>query len=171
MKSLIMMAVILLLMLSCTTVVHVDKAVEDIAWNTLEMISPEEQPVIAVYHLRNLSDNDEVNQLLVTRLTTELANAARYNERDLIVVSRQTFDEIFEEQNFILSDLADQGKQIEIGKLLGADLILTGDLSLLRDLSLQEGNVFNINTQLIDTETGEILGGNTFDFWVNIPEN
>lgn len=167
MKKYLCICLTILFIISCATTVPVEKAVEDIAWNTLDMIQENETPVIAVYHLRDLTDRDnvDVSNQVVTRLTIELANAARYGEREITIVSRQTFEEIFAEQNFILSDMSDRTKQIEIGKLLGADLILIGDLTLIG------ADVFNINTQLIDIESGEILGGDTFDFWIDLPEN
>lgn len=163
-KSMILsLTAFLFLFLSCATVIPVERAVENIAWNTLDMISSDEKPVIAVYNLRNLTENGDVGKLIVSRLTSELANAARYDERDIVIVSRQTFEQIFEEQNFILSDLTVEARQIEMGRLLGADLILTGDLTL------TGVDVFSINTQLINIETGEILGGDTFDFWIDMP--
>jgi len=150
-------------LMSCASVLPVNQAVEEIAWNTLYMISESDKPVIAVYNLRDISENGDVSDMIVTRLTSELANAARYEGREIIIVSRQAFNEIFLEQNYILSDLSDQTKQIEIGKFLGADLILTGDLTN------TEGDIFNINTQLINIQTGEIIGGDTFDFWLTFP--
>jgi len=164
MKKALILLISSVIFFSCATVVPVERAVEEIAWNTIDMISEDITPVIAVYNLRGSPDSDEINNMIVNRLTTELANAVHYEEREIIIVSRQTFNELFLEQNFILSDLTDQNKQIEIGKLLGADLILTGDLTKI------EGDLFNINTQLINIESGEIIGGDTFDFWVNLPE-
>ncbi len=159
MKKTLFLLLFPFLFLSCATVLPVERAVEDIAWNTLDLIPEDDSPVIALYKLRDLTENGVLSELLLTKLTLELANLARYEERDIIIVSRQTFNAIFQEQNFILSDLADQTKQIEIGRFLGADLILTGDLIN------TEGDTFNINTQLINIETGEIIGGNTLDFW------
>lgn len=164
MKKLLYLLCISYIFISCATVVSVDKAVEEIAWNTIDMISEGEKPVIAVYNLRDLTENGEINNMLVARLTTELANAVRYEEREIIIVSRQIFNEVFQEHSFILSELSDEKKQIEIGKLLGADLILTGDLTN------TEGDLFYINTQLVNIESGEVIGGDTFEFWVNLPE-
>ena len=164
MNKLFSIILLTLVLLSCASVLPVDRAVEEIAWSTLEMISENDKPVIAVYKLRDISENGDISDMIVSRLTSELANAARYEEREIVIVSRQTFNEIFLEQNFILSDLSDQTKQIEIGKFLGADLILTGDLTK------TESDVFNINTQLINIQTGEIIGGDTLNFWVTLPE-
>jgi TolB-like protein len=149
--------------ISCTTTVTVDRAVETIAWNTLDMISEEEDRVIAVYNLRNLTENGDMNEILTTKLTTELANTARYEERNIIIVSRQIFDEVFRENAFFLSEMSDDKQQIEIGKLLGADLILTGSLKK------TDTDIYDIDTQLVDIETGKVIGGDTFTFWVNLP--
>ena len=165
MKFLLIPLSLVLLLTGCaTTVVSVDRAVEEIAWNTIDMIPEGVKPVIAVYNLRDMTSNGEVNKLLVARLTTQLANAAREEERDIIIVSRQVFNEVFQEHAFILSDLSEEKQQLEIGKLLGADLILTGDLTR------TEGDLFNVNTQLVDIESGKVIGGDTFEFWINMPD-
>lgn len=164
MKKILIVFLITNVFLSCSTTVSVDRAVEDIAWNTLDMVSDEDTPVIAVYNLRNLTENGDMDSVLVTRLTTELANAVRYEEREIIIVSRQVFDEMFKEHSFILSELSDEKQQIEIGRLLGANLILTGNLTKI------EEDIYDIDTQLVDIQSGEVIGGDTFSFWVNLPQ-
>lgn len=163
MRKIFTLAAILFSAFSCASVLHVDETLDEIAWGTVDMIPENEKPVIAVYSFKVSSDDGSLGENLSNRMTTLLANAARYSDKELIIVSRQTFDEIFKEQNFRLSDLSDQTKQIEIGKFLGADLILTGDIS--------EGNddIYSINTQLIDIETGAILGGDSYEFWMDSP--
>jgi hypothetical protein len=65
-----------------------------------------------------------------------------------------------EEQSFQLSDLVDENTQVEIGKLLGADLILAGQLTW-----VSEGT-YHLNAQIIEVETSVVLGGFVYDFWV-----
>ncbi len=150
------------LLISCATATSIDRAAEKIAWDTIDLISDTGKPVIAVYNFMDITENGDINELLVNRLTTELANAVRYEEKNIIIVSRQVFNQVFQEHSFILSDLTDQKKQIEIGLLLGANYILTGDLSRNKD-------IFFINTQLVNIESGEVLGGDSLQFWVEIP--
>jgi hypothetical protein len=38
------------------------------------------------------------------------------------------------------------------------------------DKAVEEIAWNTIDTQLIDIESGKILGGDTFEFWVNLPE-
>ena len=164
MKKILILFILPIIMMSCTTTLSVDRAVEEIAWNTIDMISENESPVIAVYNLRDLTENGDVNDMVVSRLTIELANTINYEERDIIIVSRQVFNQVFEEHSLILSDLTDDKQQLEIGKLLGADLILVGDLTK------TDYDIFNINTQLVNIQSGEVIGGDTFDFWIDLPE-
>ena len=83
----------------------------------------------------------------------------QYEELNAKVVSRQTLDRIIEEVSFQMSDIADEESQVSLGKQLGADIILTGTITPI------EGE-YQLNAQLIEVETGVVLGGFIYDFWV-----
>lgn len=65
-----------------------------------------------------------------------------------------------EEQSFQLSDLVDESTQVKIGKLLGADLILSGQLNWVSE------DTCHLNAQIIEVESGVVLGGFGYDFRV-----
>lgn len=59
---------------------------------------------------------------------------------------------------FQLSALADEDSQAAVGRQLGADLILTGTI-------VQEEDIYVLNAQLIDVETGVVLDGFISRMW------
>jgi len=162
MKKIIIFTLISIL-LSCASTQYVDVVVEDAAWTTLDILANVSDKTLAVYYFTSSDEDDEELSEYVRRgLTTEIANAIMYDELDLKVISRQQLDQIMEEQSFQLSDLVDEGTQVEIGELLGADLILAGQLTWIDE------ETCHINAQIIEVETGVVLGGFVYDFWVEI---
>jgi hypothetical protein len=66
------------------------------------------------------------------------------------VIDRSQRDRILDELRFSLSDCTDEKCQLEVGKLLSANLIIVGSLG-------KVGDRFILNTRLIAVETGEAL--------------
>jgi len=158
----IIIFVLISILLSCASTQHVDVVLEDAAWSTLDVLQNISDKTLAVYYFTSADDDDtELSEYIRRGLTTEIANAIMYDELDLKVISRQQLDQIMEEQSFQLSDLVDEGTQVEIGELLGADLILAGQLTWIDE------ETCHINAQVIEVETGVVLGGFVYDFWVD----
>jgi TolB-like protein len=160
MKKIIIFMLISIL-LSCASTQYVDVVVEDAAWTTLDILANISDKTLAVYYFTSSDEDDtELSEYIRRGLTTEIANAIMYDELDLKVISRQQLDQIMEEQSFQLSDLVDENTQVSIGELLGADLILAGQLTWIDE------ETCHINAQVIEVETGVVLGGFVYDFWV-----
>ena len=66
----------------------------------------------------------DVGKGITTLLITKLVNDGTYQ-----VVERQILDQILKEQNFSVSDRADQSTAIKIGKLLSVDAIIVGTVT------------------------------------------
>ena len=66
------------------------------------------------------------------------------------VVDRKSIHAIIEEHNFQAHGLIDEDTAVEIGKLAGAQIIVTGVLSSV-------GHTYYLQLRLIDVETGEVL--------------
>jgi Curli production assembly/transport component CsgG/Laminin G domain len=66
------------------------------------------------------------------------------------IVERSDVEEIISEYNFQASAITDESTAVEIGKLLGADIIAVGSL-------YQVGTIDYLNIKLIEVETGEIV--------------
>lgn len=77
------------------------------------------------------------------------------------IVERDALEKIIKEQNLSMSGLIDQSKALKIGKLIGADLILTGRGSALK-LKDSEGNTIpnlidTFSLKAINVETGSVI--------------
>jgi curli biogenesis system outer membrane secretion channel CsgG len=158
----ILIVIVVSIIVSCASSQYVDVAIEEAAWSTLEVLENVTDKTLAVYYFTSTDEEIEkgLSDYLRQGLTTEIANALMFEELDIKVISRQALDQLMKEQSFQLSDLVDEGTQVEIGKLLGADLIITGQLTWI-DVDNR-----HLNAQIIEVETGIVLGGFVYDFWV-----
>ena len=91
-------------------------------------IFSQEKPVAAILSFHNTSEKfylDEVAKSFPTLLKTELAQT-----RSVVIVEREKLDAVLKEQDFVLSDLSeDKDKQAKVGNLIGADYVITGEVS------------------------------------------
>lgn len=160
-KALILFPIILVLA-GCATgpsesdnLIHgIDLLVAEIAFETVQLISVESDMTLAVYYFTVDGKESSISDYLITGLTTEIANLAGDG---ITMVSRQGLDRVMSEYSFMVSDLVSEDTQVDIGELLGADVILIGFISPLTDYD-------KINIQLIDVETGAVLGGFFLDY-------
>ena len=149
------------MLISCASTKYVDVVIEDAAWSTLDVLQNVSDKTLVVYYFTSADDDDaDLSEYVRRGLTTEIANAILYEDLDIKVISRQLLDQIMEEQSFQLSDLVDEGTQVDIGRLLGADLILSGQLDWISE------DTYHLNAQIIDVETSVVLGGFVYDFWM-----
>ncbi len=95
---------------------------------------------------------------LSTKVDSETAEAildflsnAFVNTNMLVVVDRSSIDKILKEQGFQSGDLADQTKAVKVGKLAGADYIVTGSLR-------QVSGTYYLTVQILSSETGIVDG-------------
>ncbi len=88
---------------------------------------------------------------LAEGLTTELAAVDRAG---LSVVSRRAVEQLLSEMEFQASELVDDQTQARLGRMAGADVILTGSVI---EAAADTSHV--LNAQLIDVETGVVVWG------------
>ncbi len=124
----------------------------DILWDRYDDLESADSRTMAVYYFTEGEKISSLSDYLIQGLTTEIANAINWEGIKVNMVSRQNLDRIIEELAFQSSDLADEDTQLSIGKQLGADIILTGTV-------VRVENTQKINAQLIEVETGVVLGG------------
>ncbi len=103
--------------------------------------------VIAVLDFKSLLADEELGIAVSEILRTELASLGDYT-----VIERGMLEQILEEQALQSSGAIDSGTAAEIGKLLGANLVVTGSI-------VKTGDVYTINSRFIDIETGVIKTG------------
>lgn len=97
---------------------------------------------VAVIDFESIGDMPDIGRAVTEVVRTELIKTGKYE-----VVERALLNKIIEEQRFQLSDLVDPSKAVELGNLLGADLLLTGSV-------VKIGSSYTINARFIDVKTG-----------------
>ena len=103
---------------------------------------------VAVIYFDNTSQEQNLDKLkkgLAGMLISDLSNINMIN-----IVERDRIEEILKEQNLQTSEKVDQNSLVNLGKLLGAEIILTGAY-------FEMFGSFRIDARFIDVETGEIL--------------
>ena len=105
----------------------------------------------------NLLDNDKISCDLTEKEILKYIN----------VVDRQTIDKILQEQNLQHATSFDNSTAVQLGKLLGCDVVLTGNINYayanLRYIEKSSGWVsqylgyYSIDMRLLDVTTGKIL--------------
>lgn len=132
----------------------IDPLVHEIAVKAVSLLSSSSQRNLAVYYFTVDGRESNISDYLITGLTTEIANLA---SEEITIVSRQGLDQVMSEQSLMVSDLVSEETQVDIGELLGADVILVGYISPLE-------NYDKMNIQVIEVETGAVLGGFFIDY-------
>jgi len=89
--------------------------------------------------------NSSIKQMAMEDMTTKLVQSGQY-----IVVERAKLDTILKEQKLATSGLLEESAASKIGKLVSADIILTGSFA-------KRGDKWNVNLRLIDVATGIII--------------
>lgn len=149
----------LLAFAACATTYDIDRLVVEVAWESADLLSEDEDRTLAVYYFTLDGEIVPVSDYLIDSLTTELANAVSYEEIRVNIVSRKALDRILTELAFQASDLAERDSQIAVGRQLGADLILTGTITPV-------GEEYKLAAQVLEVETGIVRGGMLMDFWL-----
>jgi TolB-like protein len=137
----------------------IDVLMEDAAWSAVDILwgayadlEQAEPRTVAVYYFLESGELSPLSEILVDGLTTKLANAFQEEGIPVRVLDRRNLDRILGELAFQSTDLVDPATQRAVGRQLGADLILTGNLA-----QVQERR--KVNMQLIELESGVVLGG------------
>ena len=91
-----------------------------------------------------MGSNKEVAKYVQEDVTTALVNSGQFN-----VVERSKLQSLLDELKLAQAGLIDPAGAKEVGKLLGADIILTGTLA-------PTGDEWNVNLRVINAETGLI---------------
>ncbi|MCL2763102.1 MAG: penicillin-binding protein activator LpoB [Treponema sp.] len=119
------------------------EAVIDKSFNNLEPRLTAENR-IALLPL-NAADKENGDYAYDT-LTVMFTNSGKYD-----MVERAQINQIIQEQNFQLSGMVSDETAVSIGKFLGAQVMIIGDIS-------GSGNTRRLVFRALDVETGKILG-------------
>ena len=132
--------------------IAIDEVIKLSSERIIEIVTSYTEATLAVYYFTTGQQKSELSDYFINTITTELANTGK-----VTVVSRQALDRIMEEYSYQLTDLVDSAEQVEIGKHLGADLIVTGFVTPL-------ASAYELNIQVLEVESSRVLGGNVFPF-------
>jgi hypothetical protein len=107
--------------------------------------------------LKNVQQRSKIAIVYITapdRSTTDfIAGELEYiwvNAR-YIIIDRSQLDRLRREQEFQLSGEVDDETAVSIGKIVGADIIVTGRVD-------GEGNLRRLRLRAIDTQTAQVIG-------------
>lgn len=109
---------------------------------TLSLLPIEEQ--------ENNPERDGDIIILYQSMVDSLGNLGRGR-----LLERRVLDKLLEELNLGSSDLVDRKKQLKLGKLLAARLIVAADIHLSKD------GQYYTSIRLVDTESSEVVGNKT----------
>lgn len=107
----------------------------------------EVKQTIAVLDFESIGSEEHLGKAVSEIMRTELIDTNRYR-----VVERSQINKTISEQRFQKSGLIDDKSAVELGKLLGADLIVIGSV-------VKIGTSYTINSRMIDMKTGEAKMG------------
>ncbi len=102
---------------------------------------------IAVLDFKSILVSEELGFAVSEILRTELAGFEEYT-----VIERGKLKEILHEQALQLSGSVDSETAVEIGKLVGAKMVVNGSI-------VKTGEVYTINSRFVDVETGIVKDG------------
>lgn len=112
---------------------------------------------VAVLDFESIGTEAYLGKAVAEIMRTSLVNNSRFR-----VLERAQIAKAISEQKFQKSGLIDDQSAVEIGKVLGADLIIVGSV-------VKIGNAYTINARLIDVKTGEAkLGKNVTNTDLNL---
>ena len=104
----------------------------------------------------------KVDLKLSDMLTTALVKSLRFN-----LVERNKIDRILTEQKFQMSDLVDNTKAVEVGKLLGAEVVAFGSITSVSQTKIDKfaydviKTEVGIDVRVVSAKTGRILMSET----------
>lgn len=96
---------------------------------------------IAVMPFTPNSQAKEYQQTVTDKMITQLVNLKRFR-----VIERGAIEAVMKEQKFSLSGLVNEDSAIQLGKIVGADVIIMGNLSI-------EAGFSRFSARVIDVET------------------
>ena len=103
------------------------------------------KPALAVLDLHSKGLPAQEGEVLAERLRTEMLRSKKY-----LVVERQQMQAILQEQGFQQSGCTSENCEVQMGQLIGVDVLLAGSVSKVQD-------VYYLSVRLLDVESGSVL--------------
>lgn len=125
------------------------------------------QKIIAVLPFEVLSQNPEYKQFGIGTMDTLSVSLTGIN--DFVMIDRGKLNNVMKEQSFQKSGFTDLKDSVKMGKLLGAEILVTGTIQSFE-------NKFRITASFIEVQTGKIIqaskvtGNNIFELQDQLAE-
>jgi TolB-like protein len=110
------------------------------------------QTTVAIVDFEGKGVSQTESSALTDRFGSELFNLGVFS-----LIERSQMNDILEEQGFQQTGCVSAECAVEVGKMVGAEQIITGSISHI-------GNVFSVSSKIVDVESGRILKMSTYDF-------
>jgi len=104
----------------------------------------EEKPSVAVLDFASIGCEPSLGLAASEILRTELGSIGRYR-----IIERAQLLRVMEEQSLQVSGAVDEESVVELGKMLGAKIVVVGSL-------VRTGKTYTLNSRFIDVETAEV---------------
>jgi len=114
-------------------------------------IATSQQTFLAIHDFEGKGVSEIEASALTDRLRTEISNMGQVS-----IVERAEMEEILKEQGYQQTGCFTSECMVEVGKLIGAEKIVSGSIS-------KVGNTFSVSARLINIETGEVENSITYD--------
>ncbi|UCD37148.1 MAG: PEGA domain-containing protein [Fidelibacterota bacterium] len=118
---------------------------------SLTVLHPQEKMSLAIIDFDGFGISEQEASVLTNRLGTYLVQSGVYR-----IIERGQMRQILEEQDFQMAGCTSDECAVEIGQLLGAELILAGSFGKI-------GSTYTIDMRIIDVTTGGILETASYD--------
>ena len=106
---------------------------------------------IAVLEFEGNDVSPSETRALTDRLRTELVGTGQ-----LTIIERGKMEEVLEEQSFQQTGCVSSECAVEVGKLLGVEQIVTGNIS-------KVGTLFSVTARVVSVQSGEIVRSTIYD--------
>ncbi len=148
-----------LVLVSCSSLPDSTGAAEEFSWEAADQLKGRNGLVLALAELEQEDIPSRLYTLFQNDLTTALVMSFREEGVDIQVVTRDKIQRIMDEKALEFQGMTYQDAQIQVGMLLGADLLVTGSLVWLED------DIYKFSGQIIEVATGTQVGGYSNEFW------
>lgn len=152
---------LLILTLGCTSTSSgvQEQQIRDLGDTMAHAIEDYQVFTITVTHPKG--DNPMLSQWFARELESELVTKAAFS-----VVERENLEEILAEHKLVLSDIFDEEKRPEIGKLIGADALVIAEIHPNPDKTnyVLRGRLVALDTGQILASDGATLASEDLDF-------
>jgi len=117
----------------------------------LHLLAAQEKPTLAVLEFDGFGLSDPEIQTLTNRLRTNLTQIGVYR-----IIERGLMLQVLQEQDFQMTGCTSDECAVEVGQLLGAQLMLAGSIG-------KVGSTWTVEMRIIDVETGAVTKSASYD--------